>query len=144
MSKYIIYGFIFFAHPLVVADIDGCKKITDGTERLACYDEFHGYKELTQKNGNDDVELEQKSQHLERSGFALLPHKQSFFMPVSYNTNRRPVGELLGDVTDNEFDNLETKFQISFKMSLWDDIFDKDTNLMVAYSQTPEVILANV
>jgi len=134
-SKYIICGFILFAYPLVGAGLDSCKMIRDGTKRLACYDEFHGYMELTKENDSDEVELKQKPENSKSSGFALLPHKQSFFMPVSYNTDRRPVGELLGGTTDKEFDNLETKFQISFKMSLWDEIFDKDSNLMVAYSQ---------
>ena len=54
----------------------------------------------------------------------ITSHKRNYFIPVSYvnHPNEAPFRELL---TDKPLDNLEAKFQLSFKAPVFTEIFTK-------------------
>ncbi len=65
--------------------------------------------------------------------FALTPHKQNYVLPVTYNHN---VNEKPFQDTDErgELDETELKFQISFKVPVWEGIFGEGSSLYAAYT----------
>jgi phospholipase A1 len=69
--------------------------------------------------------------------WAIEPHRPSYIMPVTYNSsvNNDPYrqADFLG--ADEELDNLEVKFQISFKLTLWKEIFGDNSDLYFGYTQ---------
>ncbi len=64
--------------------------------------------------------------------FLILPHRPNYFLPFTYNDEPNEL-RVLGE--DVELDKLEAKFQISFKLPLWDDIFKDNGDLYFAYTQ---------
>lgn len=64
--------------------------------------------------------------------FAILPHKPNYLLPVTFN--RRPNGGGLELVDDREVDNIEVKFQVSFKTPFWEQPFGENTALFFAYT----------
>ena len=72
---------IFLSSTTYAADVSNCKKIEDDDKRLACYDKIHGYEVALESVEETEVKLSRKP-------FAILPHKQTYFMPISYNSNR--------------------------------------------------------
>ena len=66
----------------------------------------------------------------EYNPFTITAHRRNYLLPVTYNsnTNGRPF-----DVDSDEVENIEAKFQISFKFPIWNDIFG-DADLWGAYT----------
>ncbi|WP_251358101.1 phospholipase A [Kangiella sp. TOML190] len=65
--------------------------------------------------------------------FAILPHKPNYILPVSYNDS--PNEDVLNLPDDGrELDEIEVKFQVSFKTPIWDGIFGDNTALFFAYT----------
>ena len=82
--------------------------------------------------------LEQRLQEESRSResrFSILPHKTNYLLPAAYNfsPNNAVYAGLAGG--DEKMDKLEVKFQLSIKTPIWDNIFDDNGTLYVAYSQ---------
>lgn len=71
-----------------------------------------------------------KEEELSCSPFNLITHRENYILPVSYNHN--PNGEPFG-VSDSRLDNVEVKFQFSFKFLVWRNIFD-EVGLWAAYT----------
>lgn len=69
----------------------------------------------------------------ERAPFLLEYYKPVYALPVAYNTrpNQNPTGK--GGNADLE--NLEVKFQFSFKARLWSNLLRKGDNLWFGYTQ---------
>jgi phospholipase A1 len=69
-----------------------------------------------------------------QSGWAILPHRPNYILPYTYNNtpNNAPY-KAAG--SDTELDNAEAKFQISFKLPIWEKMFGSKTDLFFAYSQ---------
>ncbi|ASJ95678.1 phospholipase A [Shewanella marisflavi] len=69
------------------------------------------------------------------SPFVITPHKVNYFFPVTYNSspNMDPFAEELAE-NNSEIDNLEAKFQISFKFPLMYNVFGDNGHLFVAYT----------
>jgi len=70
-----------------------------------------------------------------RNPFSILPHKPNYLI-LGYNTadpNTEPFEEAYPD-EEFEFDDLETKFQISIKVPLVYDLFGDNGDLYVAYT----------
>lgn len=59
-----------------------------------------------------------------------------YFMPVTYmeETYPEPFRDVYGDQVD-KIENVEAKFQLSFKVPLWLDIADKNMELWFGYTQ---------
>lgn len=66
--------------------------------------------------------------------FVLTPYRPNFVMPLRYikNPNEDPLTNLTAD--DISLDHLETEFQFSVKLVLWDNIFADNGRLAMAYT----------
>lgn len=65
--------------------------------------------------------------------FAILPHKPNYVLPITFNSNPNNEGfDLAGD--EREIDNLEVKFQVSFKTPFWEKPFGENSALFFAYT----------
>ena len=125
-----------------------CAKIADEAERLKCYDEFsgRGSTESLQVPEEDTEEPAEKvapsylSRHWEldkesrRRKFPVTPYRSNYILPVTYNStpNEGPIQEA---DPGKEVQNYEVKFQISFKIKLWQDVLGKNMDLWVGYTQ---------
>lgn len=70
--------------------------------------------------------------HVAGNRFAILPHKQNYLLPVSYNFSpNKGDSQELGDGVNHA----EVKFQLSLKMPLWEGIFSRRGTLFGGYSQ---------
>jgi phospholipase A1 len=80
----------------------------------------------------------EKRMALEKSAssnpYAILPHKPNYVLPFTYSeANETPYKEIL---QGNNFDNLETKFQVSLKYVITEDIFVDNLDLNAAFTAT--------
>ena len=68
-----------------------------------------------------------------RGPFVITPYKPNYIMPFSYSdkTNDKNFALLTGD----QADNLELKYQISFKAKIWPRLLNSRGDLWIAYSQ---------
>lgn len=65
--------------------------------------------------------------------FAIIPHKPNYLLPVTFNNS--PNQESLDNAGDDrEVDNVEVKFQVSFKTPFWEKPFGDDSALFFAYT----------
>lgn len=132
-----------------------CAKIVDDAARLRCYDELAGRKTKTPA-AKDSVEAGEKTAaakdeaataglsimtrqwDLDRNNrkhtLILRPYRYNYFLPAAYNSS--PNENLPLDVDPNSRAQYnEAKFQFSFKLKAWEDMFDKDVDLWIAYTQ---------
>ncbi len=63
--------------------------------------------------------------------FVITPHKPNYVLLAAYNST--PNGEPF-DATDDQLDNTEIKFQISFKFPVMQDLFGDNGDLYFAYT----------
>jgi phospholipase A1 len=64
--------------------------------------------------------------------FVLSPHKQNYVLLASYNED--PNYEIY-NIPRSDFDRIEMKFQLSFKMPVVEGVFGTDADLYAAYTQ---------
>ncbi|MEJ2200816.1 MAG: phospholipase A, partial [Desulfuromonadaceae bacterium] len=69
-----------------------------------------------------------------RGRFSLLPHRDNYFLLLTYNDNRYQPADGTEYPVD-EVDREEIKYQISLKTKLWQDILGKKLDLWFAYTQ---------
>jgi len=129
------------------SEIEQCTRLHQAKERLACYDNYHQYQQIgvdgaeRQVRNNKAVKSNEVNKNnvstFSRNDFSLLAHRQSYFMPVSYTPTRRPLTNIAGEVASDtpDLDDIEVKFQLSFKMNLWDEIVGENSQLVAAYTQ---------
>jgi len=67
----------------------------------------------------------------EDNPFTLLPHKLNYLLPVAFNDSPNPDPY---EIDGEQIDNTEVKFQISLKYKLFDDLFQDNGDLYVAYT----------
>ncbi|MEL4429668.1 phospholipase A [Shewanella mangrovisoli] len=67
--------------------------------------------------------------------FVITPHKVNYILPATYNPdpNMTPFAQ---DAAENDYtlDEMEAKFQISFKFPLWYNVFGDNGHLFFAYT----------
>ena len=63
--------------------------------------------------------------------YAITPHRANFLLPLSYS--HRPNGQPFG-VADKRLNQLEVKFQLSFKVAIWEEILGLPLDLHFAYT----------
>jgi phospholipase A1 len=128
-----------------------CVAIVDDLQRLACYDTVAAQRPVPNRDGGEEdvISAEEEAQPAEDALFAsrihteekladnpwiVTPHKRNYLLPVTHNSNTNE--EAWTDIfPDSEMDDVEAKFQISFKAIIWRDILGKGTNLWGAYTQ---------
>ena len=65
--------------------------------------------------------------------FAIIPHKPNYLLPVTFNHSPNQDSlENAGD--DRQVDNVEVKFQVSFKTPFWEKPFGENSALYFAYT----------
>ncbi|QYJ98305.1 phospholipase A [Shewanella alkalitolerans] len=91
-------------------------------------------KKTTEDSSLLDQRVEDELATSERP-FVITPHKVNYILPVTYNSspNRDPFDEKLSK-NNSEIDNLEAKFQISFKFPLMYNVFGDNGHLFFAYT----------
>jgi phospholipase A1 len=67
------------------------------------------------------------------SRFAIIPHRQNYLLAVTYDSD--PNTETYEFADEDEPKHFEVKFQLSFKLLLWDKIFRGNGDLFCAYTQ---------
>jgi phospholipase A1/A2 len=132
--------------------LQDCARIEASPERLACYDRLAqrspagaageplavvpdppsptaAADEPGQTRLERYWELQEEAQ---RGAFVLLPFRPNYVLPASYNfsPNQDPFADSGFDVQD-----LEVKFQFSFKFKLWQDIAHTPVDLWFGYTQ---------
>lgn len=66
--------------------------------------------------------------------FVIKPYRSNYILPVAYNNSPNTDSSLDLD-PDAKPQHTEAKFQISFKVKLWEDIFGRDMDLWFGYTQ---------
>jgi len=136
------------------ASLTECTAIADNMARLACYDALStptdspAAMETTDSLLIDTV-LEAEAGGVDDHRFAtrlkieeadadrqwiITPHRRNYILPVTYNNNINE--EAWTDIfPDAQMDDIEAKFQISFKGLVWQNPLGEGTNLWAAYTQ---------
>jgi phospholipase A1 len=65
--------------------------------------------------------------------FSLSTHRQNYFLPLAYNSNSNR--EAYNSAGESKPSNIEVKFQLSFKVLLWEKIFWGNGDLFFGYTQ---------
>ncbi|MCX5833453.1 MAG: phospholipase A [Deltaproteobacteria bacterium] len=130
--------------------LEECARIEDAVERLKCYDELARRKPPETTEDGKAVVKEPPAEDLElptylaklwdldkesrRGKFAVKFHRSNYILPFTYveHPNEETIRE--ADPTE-ELKNPEIKFQLSFKVKLWQDILGKNMDLWFAYTQ---------
>ena len=135
------------------ADFETCTSIADDTLRLRCYDEAAGRNPKRTVTPDTAATLPSAQQtaaptsHVSalsrmwqlddesrRRRFAIMPHRQNYILPYSYNfTQEKRTYE--SGFPDSNIQDAEAKFQLSLKIKLWQDILGTDMDLWAAYTQ---------
>jgi len=76
-------------------------------------------------NEIDDKETSETIEQILASTFNLFPYKENYFFPISYDTKKRV-----------DRDKVETKFQISVKKPIFENLFKMDDTIYFGYTQT--------
>jgi phospholipase A1 len=156
-----IYNYAFAD---IVGRMAECAKIESNNERLKCFDNLAGQKtsiktiaqptplktvgaEITPTEKTARVETTQdiskpsvmskrwELDPLSRKNAPLIRiHRSNYILPAAYNSslNEDPI---LDVDRKAKAQNTEAKFQISFKVKLWEDVMDKDMDLWFGYTQ---------
>lgn len=139
--------------------LQDCSLITDGVERLSCYDTYFPPQQAQQSapaaekasvqkaaseetDGNADSSLLDRYLKKEKALFSysgsFLPYRPTYVLPFSYVTdpNQSPGSPQYGASSyDSKLEKQEVKFQISFRMPLLTGYFNDRTTLWFAYTQ---------
>jgi len=148
----------------IAGSISECAKIEGDKERLKCFDDLTGRKPPVKNAGRPafpetaaaDVKAAESTANIETTQKISKPsvmskrweldpssrknapliraHHSNYILPVTYNSSLNKDSML--DVDRNaKAENTEAKFQISFKVKLWEDVMDKDMDLWFGYTQ---------
>lgn len=119
-----------------------CAGIAGEAERLECYDRLsvpvpaEGLEVPVEETGEPSYlsRLWGMDGEPRRRRFVITPHRSSYILPFTYNTtpNEAPVREADPGM---EVQRYEVKFQISFKVLLWQDVLGRNMDLWIAYTQ---------
>jgi phospholipase A1 len=139
-----------------------CANIDNDGARLKCFDDITGRKnaimEITPTNAEKsrpqpvasplptlsaDDEKEKPSVMSRqweldpvsrKDPFVIRLHRPNYILPLTYN-NSPSSDSILDNDLNAEPQNIEAKFQLSFKVKLWEDILGKEMDLWFAYTQ---------
>jgi len=111
-----------------------CSQIENDEKRLKCYDGIAGPKSDKTVKVSYLTKLWELNKEVPRGKYSFMPHRSNYILPFAYNDspNKEPIQEASPDMDVQE---TEVKFQISFKIKLWQDIFGKNMDLWFGYTQ---------
>jgi len=130
------------------ASLEECAKIDDDAARLRCFDEMAGRKPKagavtgtpapSAESRREEPSFMSKRWQLDeesrRKRFAIMSHRQNYILPFTYNFHQEKATYEAAN-PDVEIQDAEVKYQISFKMKLWEDMFGMPLDLWAAYTQ---------
>lgn len=141
---------LFFSLQAQAASLDHCRLVEADLERLACYDEAIG---RTATGLSEEVLIADESAavatvaaesdspfsdriareaNMDENAFGILAHRRNYLLPVTYNSKVN-VDPFDAQYPGVEMDDIEAKFQISFKARLLKDFLGGD--LWAGYTQ---------
>ena len=109
---------------------DSCASIVDDAQRLRCYDQAMG---SPADLGGFGIWRQRIEQDAVRETFTLTAPKPNYFIYSYLSSPNQEPYEFLGE--DDEPDQSEIKFQLSFRSKLADDLFDRPVDLWFGYTQ---------
>ncbi len=146
--------------PQVSAERSSCTSIIDNLERLQCYDNENtpSTESISQESVVEDSsaseepnvaigtlvtinpelsEIEKRRKQEEQrfeDRSIIMPHRPSYILPVTYikQPNTEPLGRAANFI---DLDNIEAKFQISFKVPLVKSIWSERSSVWFGYTQ---------
>lgn len=80
-----------------------------------------------------DERMDQEKK-MQESRFSIIPHKPNYLLPVTFNNNIQSY-HAYPDVSSDQFQQFEVKFQVSFKIPVLVDIADHPLSLYFGYTQ---------
>ena len=94
-----------------------------------------------EKSAGEKSALAKRLEREERvafDSFVITPHRPNYILPFTYNSNvntepYRPF--IVLDPDADKIDDVEVKYQLSFKIPLIMEVFNEKTNLWFAYTQ---------
>ncbi|PKN71185.1 MAG: phospholipase [Deltaproteobacteria bacterium HGW-Deltaproteobacteria-12] len=131
-----------------------CAKIDNDAARLQCFDTLTGRKKSVPEaspaittSGLVDSAAPPHTERLSiltqqwdldkahrKRTFLLRSYRPNYFLPVAYNSSPNNDEQLdVGSAARAQHN--EAKFQLSFKLKAWEDIFNQDIDLWIAYTQ---------
>lgn len=130
-----------------------CSTIEKDADRLKCFDKLASHNEpinksapavageskLPKESAQNTEQLSVMTKHWDldhkhrKHAFALRPYRPNYFLPVAYNSS--PNDDTLDFDPNAKAQHTEAKFQLSFKVKLWEDLFDKNIDLWLGYTQ---------
>jgi phospholipase A1 len=150
------------AEPIGEDPTAACRALRTDMDRLACYDKLFGAPEgafIEQTPGppsqpvavrEDASLLDQRwelSPEQKQGTFRVSPHKPVFILAAHHasSTNDSPSTPSDGHSVPEPLDltNTETKFQISLKSKLWEDVLGDFSDLWFGYTQSSRWQLFN-
>ena len=84
--------------------------------------------------GYNDPKTDETVEEMIYSTFNIEAYRMNYLLPVTYDTRSHP--KTIKGGYSYEREDVETKFQISFKKSLSEDLMGFDEKIYVAYTQT--------
>ncbi len=157
-SRLLILSLLLLLSNAVHAADSSCQQITDDQLRLECYDK---QQELScpgseQKRCTAEPSIDQQPDSLlsdrweldsDPGEFIFRPYKPVYFFPLFYSRHvndapQSPTREFAAD-SDLGLDQVETKFQLSFKTKLARGLLGNDGDLWLGYTQSSHWQLYN-
>jgi len=123
----------------------GCENVSAPEKRLQCYDKQSRAAGLNPPE-NQQLSLvqqryvEQSRLEEDNNPWFIVPHRQMYILPYSYlfsGVNTAPYVDATSDGTtiDSGKKNYEAKYQISFAVPLWRNIFGSRDQILFGYTQ---------
>ena len=149
----LLLGLVYPTATLLAAETSHCRPLADSATRLACYDQAE---DAAAQSFNENTLLAAqctpaaveiiaqqamtpvarrlaREEAMMNNPFVIIPHGRNYILPVTYNSK---ANENTWDSVfpDTEIDDIEAKFQISFKSRLFEDLLGNG-DLWAAYTQ---------
>ncbi|WP_455202302.1 phospholipase A [Kaarinaea lacus] len=137
-SSIIIFTFLFASATTIHAQgVSSCAEIENDTDRLQCYDNAGQQQPETQPTSAIEERLSRELA-LSYDEFIITPHKPNYFLPVTYNDKLDASNYDIPNQTPGEeieYQKVEVKFQLSFKVPLAKKFITDSGSLWFAYTQ---------
>jgi len=137
LSLYCTLGILFsLTQSAAETGVTDCREISDTMLRLQCYESQDPLNNHLTDTVLDE-RLQQEQSTLDNS-FSFTAHRPTYILPLTYmdTPNSAPFsGTDLPLENGTEMDNLEAKFQISFRVPIINNFLIKNSQLWFAYTQ---------
>jgi phospholipase A1 len=137
--KKIISGVLLLLLTCSVQAQPNCARIVDDDERLLCYDQQNEEPSSEKKDERLTVleAREREEQSLFESSFGILPYRRSYLLPLTYvdDIDAELFADLNDENMDEGLDNIEIKFQYSFKVPIGRRFILGDDQLYFGFTQ---------